>query len=267
MSAGLHEQQRRLAAAIRDGAEPGDGLLAGDWAAGLAVYRHAYRARLLAALRDNYTVLARALGDEAFDALGLAYLDAQPSRTPSIRWFGAALADFMAGPAQDLVPHAALVDLARMDWALRQAFDAADEPLLQAGVLAALAPQDWAGLVLRLQPGVQRVALAHAVEPAWRSLREWEPESGDAQPELTPPEAHAHELLAWRQGLETRWRSLEPLEAALLAAVAKGLCFADLCEEAARHLGDAEAAAAAVVAALQRWLVDGLLVGADQRAS
>ena len=63
--------QSRLAAAIRDGADA-DGLLAGDFALGLEVYRHAYRARLAAALADNFTVLARALGDEAFEALAQA---------------------------------------------------------------------------------------------------------------------------------------------------------------------------------------------------
>ncbi|WP_163367521.1 HvfC/BufC N-terminal domain-containing protein, partial [Klebsiella aerogenes] len=88
---------------------------AGDAGPGLQVYRHAYRARLAEALADNYTVLARALGDEAFDALAQAYLAAHPSRHPSIRWFGAALADFMAVAGDELVPHPGLVDLARMD--------------------------------------------------------------------------------------------------------------------------------------------------------
>ncbi|MDG0854878.1 DNA-binding domain-containing protein [Roseateles puraquae] len=252
--------QSRLAAAIRDGADA-DGLLAGDFALGLEVYRHAYRARLAAALADNFTVLARALGDEAFEALAQAYLTARPSQQPSIRWFGDGLADFMAGAGADHVPHPSLVDVARMDWALRGAFDAAEALPLQAAALAALAPDDWAGLVLHLHPSVQRVALAHAVEPAWRALREWDPESGDAQPELDEPLPHRHVLLAWRQGHETRWRSLAPLEAGLLAAVAAGAPFAALCEQAAAELGDAGAAAQAVIGLLQGWLAEGLLQG------
>ncbi|MDR7297155.1 hypothetical protein J2X16_002502 [Pelomonas aquatica] len=252
------QQQRRLAAAIRDGVEP-DGLLAGDFTTGLAVYRHAYRARLAEALADNYTVLARALGDEAFDALAQAYIAARPSRHPSIRWFGGELASFMAAAGDELVPHASLAGFARMDWALRGAFDAAEAPPLDPATLAALGPDDWAGLVLHLHPSVQRVVLAHAIEPAWRVLREWEPESGVAQPELDEPVPHAHTLLAWRLDGETRWRSLEPLEAALLQSVADGLPFAVLCERAAAELDDAEAAAPAVIGALQRWLADGLL--------
>jgi len=252
------QQQHQLAAAIRDDGDAA-GLLAGDFALGLEVYRHAYRARLAAALADNYTVLARALGDEAFDALAQAYIAARPSRHPSIRWFGHELAAFMAAADDELVPHASLVDFAAMDWALRGAFDAAEAPLLDMATLAALGPDDWAGLVLRLHPSAQRVTLNHAIEPAWRVLREWEPESGTDQPELPEPVPHEHVLLAWRQAGETRWRSLEPLEAALLQAVAEAAPFALLCERAAAELGDPEAAAPAVIGALQRWLADGLL--------
>ena len=88
-------------------------------------------------------------------------------------------------------------------------------------------------------------ALAHAIEPAWRALREWEPEQGDTQPELDEPPPHGHTLLAWRQQGETRWRSLPPLEATLLQAVAEGAPFAALCERAALALDDADAAAPA----------------------
>jgi hypothetical protein len=262
MNQALAEQQRAFEQAVRQLAEPG-ALLAAPVEPGLTVYRVAYRARLVGALTDNYTVLARALGDDAFEALAHAYIGAHPSERPSIRWFGHRLAEFMAPAAEagdPLVPHPGLVDMARMDWALRDAFDAADAPPLDPATLGALSPDAWAALVLHLHPSVRREHLAYAIEPAWRALREWEPESGDDQPELDPPEEHVHTLLAWRHPeLDTRWRSLEPLEAALLDAVAQGKPFALLCEQAAGLLGDAEAAAPAVIAALRQWLADGLL--------
>ncbi len=258
----LIEQQQRMAEVIARGAEPA-GLLATPVEPGLSVYRHAYAARLVEALTDNFTVLARALGDEAFDALARAYLGAHPSEQASIRWFGHRLADFMVEADDDLVPHPSLIDFARMDWALRDAFDAADAPVIDASVLAALGPDDWAGLVLHLHPSAHRVRLAYAIEPAWRLLRAWEPESGDEQPELPEPAAHEHTLLVWRQDLETRWRSLDALEAGLLAAVAAGAPFALLCERAAALTGDPEAAAPAVITALRQWLNDGLLRRAE----
>lgn len=254
----LAEQQRRLAAAIRDETDLA-GLLTGDSARGLRVYRHAYRARLVEALTDNFTVLVRLMGDDAFERLANAYIAARPSQHPSIRWFGDGLADFMAAAGEDLVPHASMVDFARMDWAVRGAFDAADAPLLAFATLAALHPDDWAGLVLHLHPSAQRVTLAHAIEPAWRQLRAWEPDAGEDELELGEPAVEMHQVLAWRQADGTRWRSLEPLEAVVLDEVGKQATFATLCERTAAELGDPEAAAPAVIGLLQRWLADGLL--------
>lgn len=253
----LQAQQRALQAALCERLSAAD-LLQAPAEPGLSVYQDAYAARLIAALRDNYTVLHRALGDEQFDALARAYLQAQPSRQPSIRWFGDRLAGFMAGDYAERLPHPSLVDIARMDWALRGAFDGADAALLRPELLMAVAPEDWPGLVFRLHPTVSQQPLAWAVEPAWRALRAYDPEAGGEAPALAEPAPLAHVLLVWREGLETRWRSLGPLEAQLLQAVAEAQPFAAICAVAAQTV-DAEAAAAAVVQALQRWLAEGLL--------
>jgi hypothetical protein len=259
----LRAQQLAFAAATADGAEAGT-LLADDPRSGpprLGVYRHAYRARLTEALADNFEILARAMGDEPFAALADAYITAHPSTHPSIRWFGHRLADFMAAAAgadDGLVPHPAFVDLARMDWALRAAFDAADAPAAGREALAGWAPQDFAALRLAAHPSVQQVRLDWAIEAAWRALREHDPDSG-SEPELPAPEAQPHTLLAWRRGLETVWRSVEPAEAALLQGLAAGESFADLCERAAAIEQDAMEPAQRAASTLAQWLDDGVI--------
>jgi hypothetical protein len=284
---GLRAQQLAFAAWLQADGQPAaaTALLQATGSGGHAridVYAQAYPNRLTAALRDNFSVLAQALGDDGFDVLARAYIHAHPSAQPSIRWFGHQLADFMAlclARQDGLVPHPALADLARMDWALRAAFDAADAPLLSAGTLAAVAPADWPALRLQLHPSAQLQRLDWAVEAAWRVLRETldaaeaaaaaRPGASQAttndDPALPAPQALPHTLLVWRQGLATRWRSLAPLEALLLQAVADGASFAQLCSQAAALLDDtgteADAALPAVVAALQQWLADGLLRG------
>ena len=274
---GLRQQQQAFQAALLG--QPVGGLLRpgpGGAAASLAVYRHAHAARLAAALRDNFEILARALGDKAFAALASAYIDAQPSDQPSIRWFGHRLAGFMdqrLAADDGLVPHPALADLARMDWALRGAFDAADAPVLLRDALAAVPPEHWPGLRLVLHPSVQQVALQWAVEAAWHALRagvdgadvgadvgaDGNPTDSGPEPELPAPEAHPHALLVWRRGLATQWRSLAGPEAALLQSVADGAVFGDLCEQAASAVDKPDQAVAQVVAALQQWLADGLV--------
>jgi hypothetical protein len=255
----LADQQQRLLRAVTHG-NADDGLLrnpSGQREPLLRIYQNAYCARLMSALRDNYGLLPRLMGDAAFEALAYAYLHAHPSHQPSIRWFGAHLPAFMADH-DELVPHPAMIDMARMEWALRSAFDAADAAPLQAQALAAVPASDWAHLVLQPHPSLQMLALSWQIEPAWRALHA---AAEDEEPTLDAPEPCAHSLIIWRPQLDTRWRSAaSPLEALLLHAVLQGVPFAALCEQAAEHI-DPEAAAAAVVGHLQHWVGEGLLAG------
>lgn len=242
----LIAQQRAFKRAIVDGADaPGvRGLL--------QVYQQAYVARLTAALRDNFGAVPRVLGDDAFDALARAYIAAHPSRHPSIRWFGDRLPEFMAS-REDLVPHPALTDLARLEWALRGAFDAADAQALVAQDIERVPADEWPDLVFAFAPGLQLLSLAWNIGPVWRALQ------GDQDPELPAPEALAHEVLVWRQALSPRWRALDPNAARLLQAAVAGRNFGELCALAAAEMPDDDAAAC-VAGTLRGWVVDGLLV-------
>ena len=222
----------------------------------LRIYQQAYVGRLVAALRDNFGVLPKVMGDEAFDAVALAYLHAQPSTQPSIRWFGHGLPDFMA-ERDDLVPHPALADLARMEWALRTAFDAADREPIDVQALAGVAPDAWPSLVFDAVPSVQLLELGWNVAPVWRALQDL---GAEAAPELPAPQPLAHSLLVWRHGLSPRWRSIEPRPACLLQAALRGERFDALCALAAASVGD-EAAALTAATALRGWLDDGLFCG------
>lgn len=255
----LVDQQRALQRAIASGRDAGPLLRAPPEREPLLhIYQNAYTARLIGALRDNFGVLPQVMGDEAFGALALAYVAEHPSRQASIRWFGDKLPQFMAGN-EPLVPHPALSDLARMEWALRSAFDAANGETLDAASLAAVPADQWPYLSFEALPSVQLLAMNWAVEPVWRAMQLVDVESGD-EPELPEPVQHPHALLIWRQGLENRWRSMDPMAAELLQAAMAGSKFGELCELAALQVGHEQAAAAAV-GALQSWLADGLLAG------
>jgi hypothetical protein len=215
------------------------------------VYHHAYRARLTQALRSNYPVLHRVLGDDAFAELASGYLADHPSRRPSIRWFGDALPHWLAEHPATL-PHPALADLASMEWALGASFDAADMPPLGFADLATLLPEQWPQASFAAHPSVTLLSLHWAVEPIWQAMTE------DEHAHSAEPQPLDHRLLVWRQGLATRWRSVEADEARLLTACLSGEGFATLCARAEHSHGDA--AAGWVAAALRRWVDDGLLL-------
>lgn len=217
---------------------PPTGLLQPDMQAQFDVYRQAYRARLRAALRDNYEVLPRVMGDDAFDALAHAYIDAQPSRHYSLRWFGHQLSAFMAA-SETLLPHPALRDLAQMEWALGTAFDAAPAPVLEPAELSSLPVQDWPGLRLALHPTVQLLALIWAVGPVWHALKA-------EQNDVPAPDALAHHLLVWRAGLKPQWKSLTEVESIFVQGLQAGHTFGQLCETLAESVGEEQAAQTAV---------------------
>ena len=253
----LGELQQRFQQAVLTG-KLTPGLFAGEGVrptGGFDIYLQAYRARLTAALRENFPVLQRALGDDAFAALAHAYIDEQPSHFRSLRWFGDSLAGFLA-QASERLPHPALVDLARMDWAIRAAFDAADTPFLALSDLASLAPEDWPTQRFRTLPSLQVVDLSWSIESTWKALNE------DADAVTDEPPALRHALLVWRPEFDCCWRSADAGEAAALRVLAKGTSLAEWClfiaESGDPESGDPEAAGTAA-SLLRRWVAEGLL--------
>lgn len=218
----------------------------------LAIYRNAYRGRLVEALRLNFPVLRLAMGDADFEAMAFAFIAAHPSRRRSIRWFGEHLETFLrAEPAW--LPHPALLDLARLEWAMSLAFDAADDTPMTAEALRGLDAAAWPELRFRLHPSVHLLTLDWAVEPILAAL------TADESAEPEAPDERPHTTLVWRLGLGPRWRELGEDEAAALRAVQAGRLFAGLCEVLAEHV-TADDAANRAVAMLGRWLAEGLIL-------
>ncbi|QNM97412.1 HvfC/BufC N-terminal domain-containing protein [Chitinimonas koreensis] len=253
----LEALQRRVAAAIRHGDDPLADLVADSprvpRATRLGIYADAYLLRLDEALRANYPKLHLLLGDDDFLALTRAYLAGQPSRQASIRWFGAGLDGFLAATS----PYAAtpaLAELARFEWALGLAFDAADAPSLGIEALAAVADEAWPVLRVHFQPGFARLSLQWNAPAVWRAL------DADAAPPA--PTREAFDWAIWRAGLQPHYRSLAGDEAALLAALQAGQPFGMACESLlAWH--DEDAAPARAGALLGQWLAEGWIAALD----
>src|SRR5208282_2920042 len=160
---------------------------------------------------SNFPILKLTLGDDDFESLARAYIDAYPSNRPSIRWYGKDLVAWLdADPGR--VAHAALIDLARMEWALGTAFDAADGSTVSFEDLASIAAASWPSLRFVAHPSTRLIRLGWAIEPLWKAL------TADSGAQTDPPEPVEHHLLVWRDGFETQWRSLENDEAELMEA-------------------------------------------------
>ena len=219
-------------------------------ARGLAIYHKAYRARLLETLRGDYPAAHAWLGDEAFDALMLAYLREHPPRHYSLRWLGEQLPGFIE---QHLIAEQAapLAELARLEWAFTLAFDAADSESLSLEQVAALPAEHWPTLKFAAHPSLQRLPCRYNSVALWRAVKE------DAEFPGSQPLADEEWCLVWRQARICRYRTASQQEGAALQYLLGGASFAELCESLSRHGEQAPALAAGW---LKQWLQDGLLV-------
>jgi hypothetical protein len=217
------------------------------------VYRHAYAARLVEVLRGDHPLLHAFLGDEAFDEIARAYVTARPSRNQNARWFSHRLPEYLA-ECRPSEPH--LAELAALERALNDAFDAPDRETLALADLAAVPPEDWSGLVFEPHPSAQRLACATNAHALWLALKN----------EETPPPVEVREtaesVIIWRHETTPKIRRMSYEEAMMWNEAVNGVPFGGLCELAAVY-DDPESAPLRAAQHLQGWIMSGLLAKAQ----
>ena len=186
------------------------------------VYRNAYRVRLSDALQDTYPVLFKILGDEVFEGLGVAFIDAHPSVHRSIRWYGRELADFLA-QRQPYAEQPILAEVARFEWTLSEVFDAADAVPLAREALQAVDPDSWDQLGFVFHPSLRLLDLS------WNTVAVWQAMSRDEDPPQPAMAEAPIPWLLWRRELTNRFRSLDAAEKATLEGGLSGMRFGELC--------------------------------------
>ncbi len=217
----------------------------------LGVYADAYRLRLLEVLCKDYPALRALVGAAQFDRLGRAYIDAHPSDTPSVRWFGRHLAAFL----RERAPYArrpVLAELAQFEWRQGEALDAPDAPVLSVDQVASIPAEGWAQMRLVTHPSLRRLDLL------WNAPALWEPLHAGQKAPKPRSGTTATPWVLWRSGLAVRWRALARDEAAALDAAAAGRTFAAICEcIGGRNARRKTALRAASL--LKRWVTEGLI--------
>jgi hypothetical protein len=231
---------------------------AADATTRLDVYANAYFYRIHGVLEKDYPALAKALGDDAFNDVVTSYLLVHPSTHPSLRYAGAELGAFLADHAaakgvRQRAPWAS--DLARLEWAMVDAFDAADAAPLARDAVAALAPERFASLTLELRPGTSLLVQNWPVHSLRAACDAGEAVEAPANP---APES----VVVWRPSETVRYRTADAVEATALSLLRNGTTFGELCDHLARS-GDEDSTPAVAAALLERWLADGLLANAQ----
>jgi uncharacterized protein (UPF0276 family) len=247
-TAGLDAVQQAFGAALFDGAREAAlaPLLKGD-PRRVGIYRGNLGAHWSRALSSAYPVLRRLVGDEFFDALARVYGRAHPAHDPDLNRFGAALPDFLGGfaPAADY-PY--LPDVARLEWAVHEAWFAADADGPPAP-LAGVSPDVFEAARAVLHPSLRLHASPWATVALWRAHQD----GGPAFPDVLTVDTRA---LVWRPRGDVIVDAIGAPDYAALACLARGGTFGMALDAAFDLDGGFD-----VAAHLRRWL-DGQIVTA-----
>jgi hypothetical protein len=109
----------------------------------LAIYHGMYPLRMRDALASDYPGLEHFLGDEGFERFVHDYVQAHPSRSYTLNRLGDQVPEFL-GRQRKLKHREFLQDLARLERAVSEAFDAPETPRLTDEQVQAVPAEEWA---------------------------------------------------------------------------------------------------------------------------
>lgn len=184
------------------------------------VYRNNVAASLTEALEAGFPATASLLGGANFKGVAGAFLRLHPPASPRMTLYGADFPDFLDGFAP-LAPYPYLGDVARLEYALRESYHAADHDPLDPAALA-VAPDALMALRLVPAPSVRLVSSRWPVHALWAFDRAGGPK----------PRAEAQDVVILRDGFDPAPHLLPPGGVAFLRAL-----------DGRAALGDAVAAA------------------------
>jgi hypothetical protein len=216
----------------------------------LSIYSDMVRLRLVECLAEDFPALRYALGPERFAGLAERYLARHPSSHYSLNVLGRHMAAFLAAEA-GLRNRGFLAELAELERALQEVFDAPAATSITADELMAVPRERWPGMRLVTIPALRLFAFRWPVNAFYQAFRE------DREPR--PPRRAPSWVAVYRKSF-TVWRAdLDRERHALLFALASGATLGEAVERCAAVEGaDRERIGRSIAAWFQEWAAEGL---------
>jgi hypothetical protein len=209
----------------------------------LKIYVNAYRLRHAAFIAKDYPVLREVMGDEDFENLALGFIDAHPSREVNARWYAHQLPNFMTTLSGLEFEFA---DLARLERALGDAFDAPDAQVASPTSILSFGPERAHLMSFRFHPSVNLMTLRNGTRDLYLAAAD--------ETELPVLGDGVESIAVWRRELTCFHRKLDHNEAQALRLAMTGAAFGAICRTFDSSVDATEAGTW-----LLQWLGDGLL--------
>ncbi len=145
----------------------------------IGIYRRMYFLRLRDVLEADFSAVVDFIGRDAFNKLVEDYLQAHPSQSFTLNRFGDRLPEFIG--ASRIHRRAFISQLARLELAISQVFDAEETAELTADEIAKVAQADWQFARLRPITALQLHAFQYPVNDYLQAVRDNSPRPATRQ--------------------------------------------------------------------------------------
>jgi len=227
----------------------------------LDVYRNAYYIRFQEALAHDFPVLLSVMGNEQFGQEMASYLQMYPSTHPSLRYLGQSLPHWLESKN-----NIGLKDIARIEWAILNAFDAANMNTLAVEQLHKHSPEQWHQLKFTFVPSLSLLKIDSNASIIWEQhyidLRSNNVESKIQKIELQPTKPAYLVVYRGQQGpaiyeVSSEWY-------ALMFNLRNNLNFGEACDQMSMLIAEMEvtniAAQCIAHCVANKWCSDILIV-------
>jgi hypothetical protein len=196
----------------------------------LEIYREQFWLRHTASLVEDFPGVGGILGQAEWEQLVEGYLAAEPPRSWTLRDLGRGFPEHVAS-RQGLSHHALCRDMARLEWAFIELFDAPDAAPLDFAKLARLPPGTLETGQIVLRPALALLAVGYPVADLRQRLLAARSEPDAPAVEIPDPEPQ--QLVLYRAGDRRLYhRPVGPEAFALLEGLRRGLSLVAACEHA-----------------------------------
>jgi hypothetical protein len=226
----------------------------------LEIYRRQFWLRHTESLVEDFPGVGYILGQVQWERLVEEYLDEYPPSTPSLRDLGRQLASFAA--SRSWLPCAELAaDMAELEWALIEAFDASAHAPLDPRQLAAIPDHAWATARFAPHPTLRLLSSRYPVLDLLRDAVAATKRGEPALEGLAQVQPKPTFVAVYRKDLVVHRDQLEPSDYALLSRLYRGDELEKACEAAAGEIGvELEAFAERLGGLFQHWSARGYFV-------
>jgi hypothetical protein len=222
----------------------------------VGVYQGMYLLRMIEALEGDFPAVAHFLGHEEFADLVTRYVAAHPSSSYTFNRLGCHFPEFIR-ESRGVRRKGFAADLARLELAVTEAFDAPESPAWPAEEIARMPEDAWAGAVLQPIAAFRLGSYGYPVNAYLQSVKQDDHDHPDVGRKAT-------HVAVWRKRYEV-WRlDLSKPAHDFLADLVKGRPFGKAVASAARRLqgspGDQ------LFRWLRDWVAEGMFTGVERPA-